>query len=188
MSKRNAKHDIAPSYAMGRRGGGWIPALLRTLGTLVLAAVILICAPLTVPRLMGYEIYDVLTASMAPEIPAGSAVYVKALDPVELEEGEVAAFLREGRTVVHRVVENRRFAGRLITRGDANPADDGEPVPYEAVVGRVERHVPLLGHLMAVLSGAVGKLYMLCLALCGVLFHVLAARIRSVRELSREAE
>ncbi len=58
------------------RGGKLIPALCNLLGTLILVLVIASCLPLTVPRLFGYEIYEVVSGSMEPEIPVGSVIYV----------------------------------------------------------------------------------------------------------------
>lgn len=40
-------------------------------GILLMAAVILVFLPLTVPRLFGYQIYGILTDSMEPNYPAG---------------------------------------------------------------------------------------------------------------------
>lgn len=76
------------------RGGKFLPALCSVLGTLILISVILICIPVTAPKLMGYEIYDIVSGSMEPEIPVGSAVYVKAVSPEEVKEGDVIAFFR----------------------------------------------------------------------------------------------
>mgnify|MGYP000447133707 CR=1 FL=1 len=49
-------------------------------GILLMAAVILVFLPLTVPRLFGYQIYGILTDSMEPNYPAGCVVYVKETD------------------------------------------------------------------------------------------------------------
>lgn len=76
------------------RGGKFLPALCSVLGTLILISVILICIPVTVPKLMGYEIYDIVSGSMEPEIPVGSVVYVKEAAPEEVQEGDVIAFWR----------------------------------------------------------------------------------------------
>lgn len=75
-------------------GGKFLPALCSVVGTLILISVILVCIPVTVPKLMGYEIYDIVSGSMEPEIPVGSAVYVKAAAPEDVKEGDVIAFFR----------------------------------------------------------------------------------------------
>ena len=57
------------------KGGKFLPALCGFLGTLILTAVILSALPLTIPRLMGYEIYTVVSGSMEPTLPVDSLVY-----------------------------------------------------------------------------------------------------------------
>lgn len=94
--------------------------------------VILICIPLTLPRLAGFDIYTVVTGSMEPAIPVGSLIYVREEAPAELMEGEVVAYRSDtdaGIIITHRVVKNQVVSGQLITKGDANEAEDISPVP-----------------------------------------------------------
>lgn len=169
----------------GKTGGKLFPALCSFLGTLILILVILTCLPLTVPRLLGYDIFSVVSGSMAPEIPVGSVVYVERVAPEDVKAGDVIAFWRDGSVVTHRVVENRFVVGEYITKGDANEAEDINPTQYADLVGRVKFHFPMLGQAMTLLASRVGKAYLLCLAACGVMFNILASRIRDRR---REAE
>ena len=162
----------------GKKGGRFAPALCNILGTLILTAVIAGLLPVTVPRLLGYEIYNVVSGSMEPEIPVGSVVYVKAAEPAEIQAEDVIAFQRDGDTVTHRVVRNLRIEGTFVTKGDANAAEDLDEIPYAALIGRVEAHVPVLGNLMALYTSFLGKLYMLIFAACGAMLNLLAARMR----------
>ncbi len=163
------------------KGGKVFPALCSVLGTLILLGVIAAFIPLTVPRLMGYEIYEVVSGSMEPEIPVGSILYVEETPPEEIEAGDVIAFMRNDTVVSHRVEENRYVEGKFITKGDANSEEDTVPVPYDSLVGKSVYHLPVLGTLMTMLAGDVGKLYALAFAACGVMFHMLAAILRSRR-------
>ena len=132
------------------RGGKLIPALCNLLGTLILILVIASCLPLTVPRLFGYEIYEVVSGSMEPEIPVGSVIYVAAAEPEDILEEDVIAF-RSGETIItHRVVTNRKLDGEFVTKGDANELEDMNTVPYGNLIGRVEHHFPIVGRLMVV--------------------------------------
>ena len=109
------------------KGGKLIPALCNIAGTLILLSVIASCLPVTVPRFMGYEIYNVVSGSMEPEIPVGSLLYIKETEPEGMEEGEVIAFYGmadAGAIITHRVVENRVVMGELITKGDENEKED----------------------------------------------------------------
>ena len=176
MTMTNKQNPVPKAFK--RKGGNFIPALCGVLGTLILVLVILSCIPLTLPRLFGYEIYEVVSGSMAPEIPVGSAIYVRPAAPEEIGEQEIIAFWRNGSVVTHRVLENHKVVGEFITKGDANEIEDFEPIAYDALIGRVERHYPMLGGLMSILSGNAGKAYLLCLAACGVMFNIIASRLR----------
>lgn len=166
---------LRPSGSKGRRA---FPALCSALGTLILVGVIAAFLPLTVPRLMGYGIYEVVSGSMEPEIPVGSVVYVKAARPEEVEAGDVIAFNKGGSVITHRVEENRYVEGEFVTKGDANSKEDMEPVKYGSLEGKVVYHFPVLGRIMTLVSGNVGKLYAALLVLCGVMFHMLAGVLR----------
>ena len=179
-SARRAQHKTKP-------GGKFFPAFCNILGVLLILAVIAVALPLSLPRFLGYEIYEVVSGSMEPEIPIGSVIYVAAAPPEELQVGEIITFMREGEAVTHRVVRNRLLEGELVTKGDANPVEDIDPVPYAAVIGRVERHYPMLGHMMTIYSSTMGRVYLLMVAVCGVLFQVLAGRLREHRRAALEA-
>lgn len=167
------------------RGGKLVPALCNLLGTLILILVIASCLPLTLPRLFGYEIYEVVSGSMEPEIPVGSVIYVAAAQPEEIQAEDVIAF-RSGQTVItHRVVTNRMLDGEFVTKGDANEQEDMNAVPYADLIGRVEHHFPIVGRLMVVYTGTVGKVYVICFAACGAMLNMLAGRLR---ERNREEE
>ena len=64
-----------------------IARICSMIGVSLLILVILICIPLTLPRLTGFDIYTVVTGSMEPAIPVGSLIYVREEAPAELMEG-----------------------------------------------------------------------------------------------------
>lgn len=160
------------------RKGGILPGLCSALSILLLVTVVGLCIPMIVPRLFGYEVYTVVSGSMEPAIPVGSAIYLQAVAPETVTVGDVIAFYRGRGVVTHRVVENRTVSGEFITKGDANEENDMEPVPYSAVLGRMAGSVPVLGTVMAVCSGTMGKAY-LAGGVAGALFlQLLAAMMR----------
>lgn len=164
---------------------GWYrPIISRVLGTILLLGVIALAAPLAVPRIMGCEVYEVISGSMEPEIPMGSVIYVEPCDPMTVEQDEVIAFLRDEAVVAHRVVHNSTTMGEFVTKGDANNVEDPDPVPYDAVVGRVTTSIPFVGQFMSIYASTAGKIYLLLTAACGVLLHVLADQQR--RALSKK--
>lgn len=154
-----------------------LAAAVRILGTLLLILVLAACIPLTVPRFFGCQIYSVVSGSMEPSIPVGSLVYIKAVAPEDVQEGDVAAFygaVDSASIITHRVVENRTFMGELITKGDANQEADINPVSYEQFIGRVEHSFPRLGALAELFTSHVGKIAAGGLIGAAVLLHLLA--------------
>lgn len=166
----------------GKKGRGIVPALCNIIGTLILVSAIVVCLPAVAPQVLGYEVFCVVSGSMEPEIPVGSAVFVKGTSPETVEEGDVIAF-RSGESVItHRVVANHKVEGEFTTKGDANEGEDMNRVPYSALTGRVERHIPALGDILTVLTSTLGKVYLLCFAACGAMLNLLASRLRARRD------
>ncbi len=171
-----------------KEGGKLLPALCNLFGTLILVAAIASCLPMVIPRLLGYDIYNVVSPSMEPEIPVGSVIYVKYVPPESIEEGDVIAFTSEGSVIVHRVVRNQTVEGEITTKGDANAGEDLNAVSYGAVIGCVVFHFPMLGALMELYTSTAGKIYVILFAACGAMLNLLAGRIRERRAAPKEQE
>lgn len=136
--------------------------LCNITGGLLLILVILLCIPLTIPRLFGCEIYHVISGSMEPAIPTGSVVYVKETDASEIQKNDVIAFYSSedtGAIITHRVVQNRVVSGEFITKGDANEKEDVTPVSYERFIGKVVVSIPFLGGILTIITGTSGKIF-----------------------------
>jgi len=121
--------------------------------TTVLVAVVVILALFLVgARLIGLQVFTVLSGSMEPTYHVGSLIYVKDVDPYELESGEVITFMLDEDTVAtHRIVdvvpdENDSTVVRFKTKGDANEAEDGSLVHYKNVIGSPVFTIPQLGY------------------------------------------
>lgn len=164
-----------------KKGRKLIPALCNIFGVLILISVIASCLPLTVPRLLGYEIYEVVSGSMEPEIPVGSVIYVVKAAPEEIAENEIIAFQSGNSVITHRVVENRLVEGEFITKGDANAKEDFKAASYQSLIGRVSLHIPVMGRLMTLYTSVIGKAYAVCFAACGAMLNMLAGRLRRNR-------
>ena len=155
------------------------PSLLCScLGTLLLVGVIAVLGILAVPQFLGYETYDIISGSMAPAIPVGSLIFVEPAEGVDIVEGDVIAFRTEGSVIAHRVTENNIIEGTLTTKGDANAEEDFTAVPYSHLIGKVVKSVKNLGAVMAYLTKPIGKAYLFMVIACGVMFHILAGRLK----------
>lgn len=173
MTKQSPEAEERP-----RKKKKFMPFLCSLIGTLIILGIIATFLPLTIPHLMGYEIYEVISGSMEPEIPVGSIVYVKAAQPETIEENAVIAYWSADSVVTHRVVNNRFVEGEFVTKGDANEEEDPMPVPYNNLVGEVVYHIPYLGTAMTWVASTTGKVYAAILAACGIMFHMLAGSLR----------
>lgn len=155
-----------------------VPALCNIVGTMILLSVIGTCLPVTVPQLMGYQVYHVVSGSMEPEILVGSIVYVQSTDPQSIAENDIIAFQSEEAVITHRVVKNKTVEGAFTTKGDANEKEDMNDVPYGSLIGKVTSHYPLLGGMLALYTSNIGRAYAICFAACGAMLNLLAGRLR----------
>lgn len=122
--------------------------------TTALVAIVVVLAVLLVGvRLVGFQVFTVLSGSMEPTYHTGSLIYVKEVDYKEIEAGQVITFLLDEDTVAtHRVVEvvpdeTDATVLRYRTKGDANDAEDGSLVHYKNVLGSPVFSIPKLGYL-----------------------------------------
>lgn len=69
---------------------------------------VILLVGLSFPQIYGMKCYSVMSGSMSPDLPVGSAIYVKEKEPEKVEKGEIITFTTEqGRTMItHRVAEN----------------------------------------------------------------------------------
>ncbi len=173
-------NDTPSTRRSGSTGRRVLSVLCSAAGIVIFLIVIALLLPLSLPRLTGREMYNVVSGSMEPSIPEGSLIYVRPVEWSEIEPGDIIAFRRGGSVVTHRVVQVRVVEGDFVTKGDANQTEDITTVAFSELVGRVERHFPRMGDLAAFLTTVIGKVYLFALLLCGVLFHILARRVREV--------
>ena len=142
-------------------------------GTICVVLVILAAFPFTLPRIFGIEIYGILTGSMDPACPTGSLVYVKSVNPESLQEKDIVTFQNGNLVITHRVVKNDVQKEELITKGDANNANDIQPVAYKQIKGKVALTVPLLGYLALRLNSAAGISVCVIILALGLMLWVL---------------
>jgi signal peptidase len=101
--------------------------------------------------IFGYSFFIVLTGSMEREIPQGSLVVVRQVEPDAVEVGDDITFLSDrDKTVTHRVVrifEDYEGSGArgFETQGLENPMPDAGIVYAANVVGRAVFHVAGVG-------------------------------------------
>ena len=124
----------------------------NTVSTILVALVVILALLLVGARLVGLQVFTVLSGSMEPTYHTGSLIYVKKVDPYTIEEGQPITFMLDEDTIAtHRVVgivpdEDDPTVIRFRTKGDANDAEDGSLVHYKNVIGTPIFSIPYLGY------------------------------------------
>lgn len=114
--------------------------------------VVILAALLAGARLIGLQVFTVLSGSMEPTYHVGAIIYVKEVDPATLQVGDAITFMLSENTVAtHRIIEvipdeNDPNVLRFRTKGDNNDIEDTNPVHCNNVLGKVVGTIPLLGY------------------------------------------
>ena len=164
--------------------------LWNTVTTILVTVVILLAIMLVGIRLIGINVYAVLSGSMEPTYHTGSVIYVKNVDPFELENGDVITFMLDEDTLAtHRIVdiipdEEDPSTIRFQTKGDANEAVDGSLVHYKNVVGTPIFTIPYLGYIANFIQNPPGTYY----AIAFVVILLLLAFIPDLFDENKEKD
>ena len=114
----------------------------------LVTGVVILAVLLVGTRIMGLQVFNVISGSMEPEYSVGDLIYVKTVDPDAVQVGDVITFVLNKDLVVatHRVVaidaQNRQFT----TQGDRNDTPDAAPVHFNNLIGTPVFSIPLLGY------------------------------------------
>ena len=105
------------------------------------------------PTILGHRMYIVMSGSMSPALGIGSLTFVRPTAPGNIKEGDIITYRglgEEAQLVSHRVVKINNVDGDIsfTTKGDANEAQDPNPVTASHLVGRVALAIPYLGYLL----------------------------------------
>lgn len=123
--------------------------ILKTLSTVLVTVVILLAVLLAGTRVIGLTPYTVLSGSMEPTYHVGSIIYVKDVDPAELNVGDPVTFRLSGGTIAtHRIIEIQNDGASQLsfrTKGDANKSADGLS-PASAIIGKPVFSICYLGY------------------------------------------
>lgn len=122
------------------------------ISTVLVAMVVILALLLAGARLLGMQVFTVLSGSMEPAYHTGSIIYVKKIATEDIQPGTVITFMLDEDTVAtHRVTavvpdEEDPTVVRFRTKGDANNAEDGSLVHYKNVIGTPVFTIPGLGY------------------------------------------
>lgn len=124
-----------------------IISYLSILCYIVIIVLVLILAPM----IIGYKPVVVLSGSMEPAYPVGSLIYYKTASFEDIDKNDAITFYIDSDTLVtHRVVVKNEISQTFVTKGDANPTNDANPVEYKNVAGKaLEIYLPVIGSVFA---------------------------------------
>lgn len=138
-----------------------LQSILRELGFYFVLVLLILCvffiknssggAPTTI---CGFSMMQVLTGSMETEIPQGSLIVTRHVDPASLEVGDdITYMVSSTTTITHRIIEiMETYADTgeraFITQGVCNAEPDKDPVAAVNVVGKVIFHSYVLGQIL----------------------------------------
>ena len=104
------------------------------------------------PNIFGYSTAVVISGSMEPHISVNDMIIIK--EQNEYKKGDVISFIDGKSLVTHRIADVTD-AG-FITKGDANNAEDKEPVTSKQIAGKVVFAIPYVGLVLEYLQSPLG--------------------------------
>lgn len=167
--------------------------ILNIITTVLVALVVAAAVLLMGARVIGLEVYTIVSGSMEPTYYRGDLIYVKSVAPEEIKVGDAVTFILNEDLVIatHRVVkidyENQEF----YTKGDNNQIADINPVHFKNLRGVPVFRIPWLGYLSGLVQSPPGLYIAIAVgvALLGLVFIPDLFRSAKNEELKkREAE
>ena len=150
----------------------------RILGIIIVIMVIFLCIPFVVPNVIGVNVYEVVTSSMAPELPVGSVVYVQTCKADEVKVGDIISFYvgtDEENIISHRVVEinvDEQGTFFFTTKGDANSDIDSVPIDIKHLVGKVKFKINNVSWLVRLFDTSTGIIILIGLILISLCLNI----------------
>lgn len=147
-----------------------------------------------VPRFFGYSVMQIVSGSMEDKIPTGTYILIQKVDASEVKKDDVICFYSDEHAIrgypnTHRVVEDPiqgENGLEFVTRGDANPANDGVTAKGDRLIGRYVKNLTGLTKFTKALEGnGMFMLLMVLMAMCALLV-ILPTFIRAKQEESEK--
>ncbi len=114
-----------------------------------LVVLIVLCAVFLMgSRILGFQVYTVISGSMEPKYMVGDLIYVKKVDVNSIKVGDDITFVLNEDLVVatHQVVRIDAEKKHFYTKGIANEIEDNDPIHFNNVIGVPQFSIPKLGY------------------------------------------
>lgn len=159
---------------MEKTEGGKIYKIWNVVSNVLVILVVLAALMLMGARVIGLNVYTVISGSMEPTYKVGDLLYVKKVEPEEVKVGDPITFVLNEDLVVatHRVVKIDAENQRFFTKGDNNQIADINPVHFNNLIGEPVLRLPYLGYLSEWVKSPPGLYIAIAagVALLGVVF------------------
>jgi signal peptidase I len=133
--------------------------------------------------------FIVQTGSMEPAIRTGSFIIVRPQEAYAA--GDIITYRWEqdpDTTITHRIIDVEEQGGvtSYVTKGDANEANDGDPIAHDTVVGAVVFSVPYIGYPIAFAQTMVGFMLLIILPATFIIYHEASVLRREINKRIRQ--
>ena len=171
-----------------------ISIIAITISVLILLSVVLTKSG-SVPNILGYSVFRVMSGSMEPAITIDSLIVVKKTEASQIMPGDIISFYSQdpaldGAVNTHRVVSAEEDQGswHFITKGDANQLEDKYLTSETDLIGKVIFVSHTLGVIVHLLSNPLIFIPLIVLPLFIILLLNLIKTVRYTKGLLREEE
>ena len=126
--------------------------------TVLVCIVVVFAIFLMGSRLVGLQVFNVISGSMEPTYSVGDLLYVKDVAPQSVKVGDPITYVLNEDLIVatHRVVSIDYENSQFTTKGDANENEDANPVHFNNLIGVPVFSIPLLGYVSAYIQSPPG--------------------------------
>jgi signal peptidase len=109
--------------------------------------------------LLGFYPTIVASGSMRPTLDVGDIAVVIPADPSKIQLGDVIQYSQKGEMTLHRVFDIQQTEGSrlFITKGDANPIPDSDPILPAQIRGKLILTIPKLGWISIYIKTAISE-------------------------------
>lgn len=160
----------------------------RTVSNVFVAFIVVLAVVLVGVRLIGFDVYVVLSGSMEPTYQTGSVIWVQKCGADDVEVGDSITFHLNGhqQAATHRVVEKNVEEGYFVTKGDANEAADGSPTRFEDLIGKPVFSVPGLGYFVSFIQRPPGIYFAIAAGVLVVALIIVADMLGKAEEPDKQ--
>lgn len=157
------------------------------ISAIILLSVLLFATLIPIPG--NFEVKIVKSGSMEPTIKTGGIVFIAPSQNYKL--GDVITFGQDTKTQIpttHRIVkvEGEGSSKKFITKGDANDAEDPNPVSLSSVNGKVLFSMPYLGFVLDFAKKPLGFVFLVGIPALSIIVDELGKIIKEIRAIRRK--